>query len=185
MFTYTPHTDSGSPEFTHINDELSIICQPGDRGRWLCDWQEPLTPGSTHALTLNVRTTGPEDFRASLFLVWWKDEPGFVVHDTEFIAEVPAPQDPALPIHFEFTVPEGVRPPRVDCRAWSAAGNAHFSNLQIAPATTPPDPPIPPDPDPVPPAHQLTIDLQLNTVTWRVTANEDSITALRIPEETT
>ena len=179
-FQFTPHSDAGSPDFTHIDNELSIICEPGDRGRWLCDWQEPVEAGQELELFLQVRTTGPEDFRASVFLVWWKEEPGFVVHDTEFISEIPAPTENYLTIRYPFTVPAGVRPPRVDCRAWSAAGNAHFADLAIVPAhEPPPEPPQPPDP--VPPAHQLTIDLNLNTCTWRVTANEDSITALRIP----
>lgn len=180
-FKYSSYTDSGTPQFTHVDDELSIICAPGDRGRWLCDSQEPAIPGQKLILKVQVQTKGAEDFCASIFITWWKNEAGFILHSSQFVAEICGTQEIFRQIEHKFTVPEGVRPPRIDLRSWSAAGTSHFKALQI---TADDEPPVdPPDPPIVPPGCQLTIDLSLHTIIWRVTASEESITALRIPKE--
>lgn len=178
MISWKPYTDSGDPSFVQTDIEYQIICAPGDRGRWLGEYIEPIKAGQQLTILAKARSASPEEICSSLLLVWWKNEPGYVLHSTEHFGEICGSMPDFQQFLHNFTVPEGVKSLRIDLRAWAGPGTSIFKEISIIP-TPEPDP----DPDPIPPDHQLSIDLDLNTVTWRITASEESVTALRIPRE--
>ena len=178
MISWKPHIDNGSPTFVQTDVDLQIVCEPGDRGRWLGSYVEPIKAGQELTLLAQARTAQPEDTCSTLIIVFWKNEPGFVLHSSIHVGEVCGTTDDFKQFIQKFAVPPGVKSLRVDLRAWSGAGTTVFRDVRITEAEPPDDPP-----DDPPPGTQLSIDLDLESVTWRVTASEESVTALRIERE--
>ena len=180
MVSWRTYTDSGYPNFTQTDNGMSIVCGPGDRGRWLGNYLDPIAAGDKLTVFAQAKSTGADDSCSTMLLVWWKNEPGLVFHSSVHIGEVCGIQQEFEQFELDFIVPDDVKALRIDLRAWSGAGTFDFKDVVIKPTVeAPPDPPEPPEP-PKPP-YSLTIDLDLETVIWRITANVDSVTALRIP----
>jgi hypothetical protein len=178
MISWKTYTDSGYPAFVQSDEEMSIVCGKGDRGRWLGDHLEPLIAGDKLTVMAQARSSAAEDVCATLLLVWWKNEPGYVFHSSEHFGEVCGQSTEFKQFVYDFVVPKDVKQLRIDLRAWSGAGTSVFKDIRVV-KTEEPDP----DEPTIPPDHQLTISLDLVTVRWRITASVDSVTALRIPRE--
>ncbi len=178
MISWKSYIDDGSPTFVQSDDDMQIVCAPGDRGRWLGSYLEPLKAGQELTLLAQARSASPIDNPATILVIFWANEPGLVFHSSLFVGETAGSMPDFKQFVYKFSVPAGVKSLRIDLRAWSGAGSFIFKDVRITEAESPPPPPPPP-----PTGHQLSIDLDLETIIWRITASKESVTALRIAKE--
>jgi hypothetical protein len=179
--SFKSHIDDGDPSFIRSDSEFQIVCEPGDRGRWLGDYLEPLEFGKEMTILAQMRTSCPEETCGTILLTWWKNEPGMVLHSVENAGEMCGTQTNFKQIIYNFRVPHDVKLLRIDLRAWGGAGTRIWRDIRLVPKDEP-DPPLP-TPDPPGPDEMLTVDLDLVNVKWRITASRESVTALRIVPE--
>ena len=180
--SFKSHSDRGDPSFVQSDNEFQIVCKPDDKGRWLGDYLQPLEYGKEMTLLAQMRTSCPPEVCGTILLTWWKNEPGMVLHSVENAGEMCGTHTEFRQFIYSFHVPTGVKLLRLDLRAWGGSGTRIFKDISIIPKEET-EPPPPPPPDPPGPDEMLTVDLDLVTVKWRITASRESVTALRIVPE--
>jgi hypothetical protein len=171
--TYKAHTDSGSPKFEQVDGDYQITCKPGDRGRWLATYQDPLEYNQKLTLRVSVRTQQPDDVCSSVIIIWWKNEPGYVFDSADHVGEECGRSGEFKNFVHHFSVPANIKELRIDLRAWAGAGTSIFKDISIQPTIDPP--PDPPD------EVMMVMDFDFIDMKWRVSATRDAVTALRIP----
>lgn len=140
--SYRPYSDQGAPHFAEEPPgTFAIRIAPGERGRWLVTPDLALRAGQSLVLSgeLGAALEGGE---AEVVVVFWRDEPGLVLHSTRRAAAL-AGERPFTAFAYAFAVPPGVKGLRVDVRAWTGAGRAAVRGLALAEPDAPPEPPEP------------------------------------------
>lgn len=140
---FAAHSDQGAPHF--YQDEgglLGIRIAAGARGRWLGTetTPRPLPPGLSLTLSGQLRTE-LQHGEAEVVVVFWRDEPGLVLHSTQRAFELSGTQADFTPFACAFAVPPGVKGLRVDVRAWTGAGVVEARALRLVEDGEQPPPP--------------------------------------------
>jgi len=176
--SFNSRTDAGDPTFTRTDDDFTIVCAPGDKGRWLGDYLDPIKPGQELTFLAQARSSAPDDVCSTITLYWYANEPGYVVHSRIHIGEICGAMDDFKHFIHTLTVPEGVKSLRIDLRSWSGAGTATFRDVRILQAEPPPPPPPSDD-------KMISVNIDFDTVTWRITASKETVTAHHMPKDPT
>lgn len=139
--TFRPHTDQGAPRFYRGAEEpalLGLEIKRGERGRWLAD--APAPPGLSLTLSGALRPA-LSDGEAEVVLVFWRDEPGYVLHSTQRAFALAGTRAEFTPFAYCFAPPPGVKGLRVDVRAWTGSGVVEARGLALREDETPDAPP--------------------------------------------
>lgn len=130
--TFRAHADQGEPLFYDDPDEglLGVQIARGARGRWLADWSGAAAPGQSLVLSGALRTALAAG-EAEVVVVFWRDEPGWILHSTRRAFALSGQQEGFTPFASSFAVPEGVKGLRVDVRAWTGSGVVEARGLAL------------------------------------------------------
>ena len=146
---FTTHSDQGAPQFyTGAGELLGIEIEAGERGRWLGNVERPLGAGLGLTLSGELRTDLAAG-EAEVVVVFWRDEPGLVLHSTRRAFALNGRGQTFTPFVYTFAVPPGVKALRLDLRAWTGAGIVEARGLRLREDEAPP-PELEPEPDPLP-----------------------------------
>ena len=145
---FTKQIDSGTPTFVKGNDGLlTIVYGSGERGRWLSQYNIPVTPGDIFTISGKRRVS--DNGVAGVTVVFWKaDVVGNEYHSSVELEPLTQPGEALEEYSNTFTVPEDVDGLRVDLRAWTGSGSCEWLDTSLnTPDIEPPDPDPPPDDD--------------------------------------
>ena len=161
VLEFVPNNRRGDPQFEYGDRWYGVVCDEGDKGRWIA--LHPDTVEFGEAVLVNANVTG----EGKIVIVWYKS-----VDPLEFLS---ADDLGAGEVRGISMVPEGAKRFRVELRGY-VEGTHTFHDVEIWYPAVEPDP----DPDPEPPEEHMLVhtlrspDLKTQ---WIVTISNDGLTA--------